>query len=98
MTDYDVLPDVGRPNKDSTFNTEKKFSLSSRPRTGRCGHRRGFHYTDQPAGLVTNQGEAVGDAALRGRCYKREGSASRIARELGKPSHGGRPHEEVARP
>ena len=22
-TDYDVLPDVGRPNKESTFNTEK---------------------------------------------------------------------------
>jgi hypothetical protein len=23
MTDYDVLPDVGRPNKESTFNTTK---------------------------------------------------------------------------
>jgi hypothetical protein len=25
MTDYDVLPDIGRPNKESTFNTEKNF-------------------------------------------------------------------------
>jgi hypothetical protein len=33
----------------------------------------------------------------RGRCYMRQGSASSIARELGKPSHGGRPLEEVAR-
>jgi hypothetical protein len=30
-----------------------RFSLSSRPRTGRCGHRRGFHYTDQPGSSPT---------------------------------------------